>query len=128
MIDTAFWQHDDLVDMARQVLIPSGILAAHDAGVTLLGKDPKRGLTNLTDSLRTKLRMCWRDRQLTASMQGHDFSFGSLKDRPATVYLDIPFEKMGTFAPWLRVVIKSALDGMTINRTVHAHSGVVRPG
>lgn len=118
VIDTAFWQHDDLVDMARQVLIPSGILAAHDAGVTLLGKDPKRGLTNLTDSLRTKLRMCWRDRQLTASMQGHDFSFGSLKDRPATVYLDIPFEKMGTFAPWLRVVIKSALDGMTINRTV----------
>lgn len=118
VIDTAFWSHQDLDALAREVLIPSGIQAAHDAGVTLTDKDPKKGLSNLTDSLRTKLRMCWRDSQLTASMQGHDFSFGSLKDRPATVYLDIPFEKMEPFAPWLRVVIKSALDAMTINRTV----------
>lgn len=117
VIDTAFWTHRDLNDLARDVLMPSGITAAADAGKTLFEKDHK-GMVNLADSLRTKLRMCWRDSQLTASMQGHDFSFGDLKDTPATVYIDIPFEKMETFAPWLRVVIKSALDGMTINRKV----------
>lgn len=118
VIDTAFWSHQDLMALAQEVLKPSGIQAAHDAAVTLLDKDPKKGLSNLSDSLRTKLRMCWRDSQLTASMQNHDFSFGELKDQPATVYIDIPFEKMEPFAPWLRVVIKSALDAMTINRTV----------
>lgn len=118
VVDTAFWSTRDLLDMARDMLVPSGITAAVDAGRTLLDKDPQKGLPNLLDSLRTKLRMCWRDSQLTASMQGHDFSFADLKDQPSTVYLDIPFEKMETFAPWLRVVIKSALDAMTINRRV----------
>lgn len=118
VIDTAFWSTRDLLDMARDVLVPSGITAAVDAGRTLLDKDPLKGLPNLTDSLRTKLRMCWRDSQLAASMQGNDFSFGELKDRPATIYIEVPFDDMQTFAPWLRVVIKCALDAMVRNRTV----------
>jgi len=85
-----------------------------DAARAILEKDPQRGLKGLQETLTSKLYE-WKDRDILKSIDGNDVSFESLKDRPATVYIEIPFDMMKTFAGWLRVVLKAALDAMLAN-------------
>ncbi|UIY31003.1 TraG/TraD/VirD4 family protein [Neorhizobium galegae] len=60
----------------------------------------------------------WKDPDIQRSVSGNDVSFENLKDRTATVYIEIPFDKMKTFSGWLRVVLKAALDAMLANPRV----------
>lgn len=46
------------------------------------------------------------------SMAKNDIDFGALKDRPITVYLILPAERMRTHSVWLRLVIVSALRSL----------------
>jgi type IV secretion system protein VirD4 len=85
-----------------------------DAARSVLEKDTQRGLKNLQDTLTSKLYE-WKDRDIQRSISGNDVSFESLKDRTATVYVEIPFDMMKTFSGWLRVVLKAALDAMLAN-------------
>ncbi|WP_042119242.1 type IV secretory system conjugative DNA transfer family protein [Rhizobium etli] len=85
-----------------------------DAARTILEKDPTRGLKVLQETLTSKLYE-WKDVDIQRSVSGSDVSFESLKDRPATVYIEIPFDMMKTFSGWLRVLLKSALDAMLAN-------------
>jgi type IV secretion system protein VirD4 len=85
-----------------------------DAAHNVLSKSDDRGIPNLRDTLNSKLAL-WSDDALQASLRGNDVDFQRLKDRPATVYIDIPFRLMAPYAPWLRVVLKAALDAMLDN-------------
>jgi len=46
------------------------------------------------------------------SMASNDIDFGSLKQKPVTVYLILPAERMRTHSVWLRLVIVSALRSL----------------
>ncbi|MBD1549535.1 type IV secretory system conjugative DNA transfer family protein [Roseibium aggregatum] len=88
-----------------------------NAASAILEKDPQRGLKVLQESLTSKLNE-WLDTEILRSVSGSDISFESLKDETATVYIEMPFDMMKTYASWLRVVLKSALDAMLANKTV----------
>ena len=88
-----------------------------DAARAILEKDPQRGLKVLQDTLTSRLYE-WKDADILKSIGGNDVRFESLKDETATVYIEIPFDMMKTFAGWLRVVLKSALDAMLANSRV----------
>lgn len=88
-----------------------------DAGRALLAKNAERGLKVLEETLASKLYE-WRDIDIRRSVDGNDVSFESLKDHTATVYIEIPFHMMQTFAGYLRVVLKAALDAMLSNPRV----------
>ncbi|EMS96060.1 transport secretion system IV, VirD4 protein [Agrobacterium tumefaciens str. Cherry 2E-2-2] len=103
-----------LISAARQMetFPPSA-----DAARAILEKDAQRGLKVLQDTLASKLYE-WKDADIQRSVSGNDVHFESLKDRPATVYIEIPFDMMTTFSGWLRVVLKTALDAMLANPRV----------
>lgn len=88
-----------------------------DAARAVLEKDAQRGLKVFQETLTSKLYE-WKDLDIQRSVSGNEVSFESLKDRPATVYIEIPFDKMKTFSAWLRVVLKTALDAMLANPRV----------
>lgn len=87
------------------------------AARAILEKDPQRGLKVLQETLTSKLNR-WLDREIQVSTAGNDIDFSSLKDRTATVYIEMPFHKMQTYAGWLRVILKAALDAMLANPRV----------
>jgi len=88
-----------------------------DAARAVLEKDPQRGLKVLQETLTSKLYE-WKDPDIQRSVSGSDVNFENLKDRPATVYVELPFNMMSTFSGWLRVVLKAALDAMLANPKV----------
>jgi type IV secretion system protein VirD4 len=94
-----------------QRLLRSRLPAVVAAADNILGKNGERGLPTFRDTLNSKLAL-WGDPAILASVAQHDFDFETLKERPATVYIDVPFDLMKPYAPWLRVVLKSALDAM----------------
>jgi type IV secretion system protein VirD4 len=120
VISLVFKPENWLLDFLAKQMATSPAPAARDAAQHVLGKNRERGLPTLLDTLRTTLRPCWKDSQIMANMQGDGVDFASLKHTPATVYIEIPFGYMQTFAPWLRVLIKSAMDAMSRDRTVPA--------
>lgn len=87
------------------------------AADNILGKSGDRGMPNFRDTLHSKLSR-WGSPELLDTLKRHDFDFAALKDAPATIYLDIPFELMQPYAPVVRVILKAALDGMLRNRAL----------
>jgi len=85
-----------------------------DAARAILEKNRFQGLKTLEDTLTSKLN-AWRDPGILESISASDVNFESLKDRPATVYIEVPFHMMKPLAGWLRVVLKAALDAMIDN-------------
>lgn len=102
-------------DLARR-MAQSRITAVAEAADNVLGKSAT-GLSNLRDSLHTKLSL-WSDMAIQENGKRHDFDFEALKETPATVYLQVPFDLMTPYGPWLRVILKSALDAMTRNPAI----------
>jgi type IV secretion system protein VirD4 len=94
----------------------SAMPSVADAAHNVLSKSDDRGIPNLRDTLNSKLAL-WSDEALQESLRVNEVDFQRLKDRPATVYIDIPFRLMAPYAPWLRVVLKAALDAMLDNPT-----------
>ncbi|MER9177790.1 type IV secretory system conjugative DNA transfer family protein [Mesorhizobium sp. M0955] len=102
----------DLLNVARKMMEYPRTAAA---GKAVLEKPRDRGgLKTLEITLESKLAL-WRDSDIQDSLSGSDFAFEDLKDRPITVYIDIPFGKMEPYAPWLRILLKGALDAMESN-------------
>lgn len=50
-----------------------------------------------------------------------DFTLGSLKEQPSTVYLSLPAGRMGTHSRWLRLMIALSLEAMERCRTRPHH-------
>ncbi len=79
-----------------------------DAARAILEKDAQRGLKVLQETLSSKLYE-WKDQDIQRSVSGNDVSFESLKDRPATVYIEIPFASgSATFLPPIISVDRSS--------------------
>lgn len=100
-----------LIDRMARASNPS----VRAAAANVAGKSGDRGLPNLRDTLHTKFAR-WGAPGVLASLRRHDLDFEALKDRPATIYLDVPFDLMQPYAPIIRVVLKAALDAMLRNR------------
>jgi type IV secretion system protein VirD4 len=47
--------------------------------------------------------------RIRASLAHSDFDFGTLKDKPGTVYLVLPADRLDTFGRWLRLLIQQAI-------------------
>lgn len=103
---------NDLLNVAKKL---AEFPLTAKTGEAILQKTRDRGLQTLEATLESKLAL-WRDRDIQSSLSGSDFSFEELKDRPITVYIDVPFGKMAPYAPWLRILLKGALDAMESNR------------
>lgn len=92
----------------------SGIPAVANAANIVLGKSKDRGLPGLRDTLSTELSL-WDDEGVIRASSRADVDFHALKDRPATVYITVPFDKMAAFAPFLKIVLTTALEAMIQN-------------
>lgn len=92
-------------------------LAVSEAANNVLGKSLGTGLPNLRDTLNSELGL-WSDPALVRATDANDVDFAELKDQTATVYLTVPFELMKPYAPFLKVVLRAALDAMLRNPKV----------
>lgn len=50
--------------------------------------------------------------RIVASTAASDFSFADLKDRPATVFLVLPPDRLDTYARWLRLLVAQSVTDM----------------
>jgi len=107
----------DFIAFVSEGLATSRLEAVREAAHAVMGKHPARSLPTLRDTLNAKLAL-WGDEELAASLRRDDVDFESLKDSPATVYVEMPFHLMQSYSPWVRVVFLSALKAMLSNRTV----------
>lgn len=82
---------------------------------TVLTKTSDVAKPRLIDSLSQHLRV-WDTPGLRAATERSDFDFKTLKDKPATVYLVLPFDELKTYSTFIQMVFASALDAMTQNQ------------
>ncbi|HEY0329892.1 MAG TPA: type IV secretory system conjugative DNA transfer family protein [Rhodopseudomonas sp.] len=92
----------------------SPLVAVREAANNVLGKSGDRGLPNLRDTLHSKLAL-WSDPALLAATDRDDVDFTKLKDSPATVYITVPLNLHEAYAPFIKVLLKAALDAMLDN-------------
>jgi type IV secretion system protein VirD4 len=88
-----------------------------EAANNVIGKSSDRGLPNLRDTLHSKLSL-WSDPALLAATDRDDVDFGRLKTQRATAYITIPFNLLDPYAPFVKVILKAALDAMLDNPVV----------
>lgn len=106
-------QFDHLLGLMAVSRLPSVREAAHN----VIGKSKDRGLPNLRDTLHSKLAL-WSDPAILAVTDRDDVDFAALKDRPATVYITVPLELQEPYSPFVKVLLKAALDAMLDNPVV----------
>lgn len=108
------------LDQFRQIvalMMASPLTSVREAANNVHGKSGDRGLPNLRDTLNSKLAL-WSDPALLHTTDRNDVDFTALKDRPATVYISVPLNLQEAYAPFIKVLLKSALDAMLENPTV----------
>uniref|UniRef100_UPI00055C5297 type IV secretory system conjugative DNA transfer family protein n=1 Tax=Pleomorphomonas koreensis TaxID=257440 RepID=UPI00055C5297 len=94
-----------------------GIPAVVNETNIILGKNKDRAIPSLRDTLNTEMAV-WDDEGVIAASSRNDVDFRALKDRPITVYVTVPFDKMEAFAPFLKIVLSSALEAMIRNTRI----------
>ena len=85
--------------------------AIRNAANIVLGKSRDRSLPLLRDTLNTEL-VLWDDPGVIRATSGPSINLAALKERQATLYITVPFEKTDAFAPFLKVLLTSVLDAM----------------
>jgi len=100
-----------LHDFVR-TLAASGVDAYANPAETFLTKR-RESIGTLRDTFNSELSI-WDDPGVAQAASG-SLDFRSLKDAPATVYITVPFDKLDAYAPFLKVALSSALDGMVRN-------------
>jgi type IV secretion system protein VirD4 len=101
------------MQLAR-LMSASRLQGVREAADNIMSKSKDRGLPNLRDTLHSKLSL-WSDPAVLGVTDRDDVDFASLKDRPATVYITVPFNLLEPYAPFVKVLLKSALDAMLDN-------------
>ena len=102
--------HDLLDNMTAEGMPPS----IRNAAKTVQTKTSDVAKPRLIDSLSQHLRI-WDTPGLRAATERSDFDFKTLKDKPATVYLVLPFDELKTYSTFIQMVFAAALDAMTQN-------------
>ena len=100
------------LQLVAEDMANSGVSAIANPATTMLGKR-REALSTLRDTFNSELAV-WDDPGIgEATRDGIDFK--TLKDRPTTVYISVPFDKMEAYGSFLKVVLASALDAMLRN-------------
>lgn len=99
-----------LKQMARDVYPPS----IRNAARTALTKTDDVGKPRLIDSISQHLRL-WDTPGLRRASERSDFDFKDLKDKPATIYLVLPFDELSTYSTYVQMIFAAALEGMLAN-------------
>ena len=100
-----------LVNAMADQAMPASI---RNAAANFRTKTRETGQPRVLDSLNTHLRI-WDSDGLRRATARTDFRFQDLKDRPATVYLVLPFEKIAAYSTFIRMLFAMALDAMLTN-------------
>lgn len=100
-----------MLDYARELVRTGRPELANPANI-VLGKRPE-SLSTLMQTLNTHLSIF--DESNLSANTGNTVDFRTLKDQAATVYINVPFGKMSTYSPYLKLVLTTALDAMLVN-------------
>ena len=101
--------HGLLKAMSNEILPPS----IRNAAKNFQTKSRDTGQPRVLDSLNTHLRI-WDTPGLRRATVRSEFAFSQLKEKPATVYLVLPFSKIAPFSTYVRMVFAAALDAMVL--------------
>lgn len=77
-------------------------------------KSRETGQPRVLDSLNSHLRI-WDSEGLRRCTMRTDFDFKDLKNTTTTIYLVLPFEKIGPYSTFVRMLFATALDAMLLN-------------
>lgn len=92
----------------------SDIPMVANAAQIVYDKDKDRSLPSLRDTLNTEMSL-WDDPGVVAATSTSQLDFKTLKDRPATVYITVPFHKIKAYAGFLKILLVTALEAMVEN-------------
>jgi len=115
--DTVSTLDDNFAGLVAAMANPAMPSSIRNAAGNFRTKTRDAGQPRVADSLNTRLRI-WDSEGLKRATAHTDFRFEDLKDRPATVYLVLPFEMMAAYSTFVRMVFASALDAMLANPRV----------
>ena len=102
---------DEMIEVANEMLKMRNPAYVNAAGAVM--SKGREAMGTLRSTFASELSI-WDDPQIAGAVAG-TFDFGTLKDRPVTVYIEVPFNKMEAYGPFLKVVLTSALDAMLRN-------------
>lgn len=115
--DTVSTLDDNFAGLVAAMANPAMPSSIRNAAGNFRTKTRDAAQPRVADSLNTRLRI-WDSDGLKRATARTDFRFEDLKDRPATVYLVLPFEMMAAYSTFVRMVFASALDAMLANTRV----------
>lgn len=104
---------EEFRDVVRRMTESSDPAIRHPAEI-VLSKDAEKAIRTLRDTLSGHLSFL-DDPGIARALSQNDVDFQALKERPTTVYISIPFNKMSAFAPFLKVLLTTALEAMIAN-------------
>ncbi|WP_316859763.1 type IV secretory system conjugative DNA transfer family protein [uncultured Cohaesibacter sp.] len=107
-IDGAFWQ------LLREMKANDMPASIRNAARNVESKS-EDGRSRMLDSINQYMQM-WDTQALRDVTSKSDFTFTSLKDRPATVYLVLPFNDLAPYSTFVQIVFAAALNAMLDNR------------
>jgi type IV secretion system protein VirD4 len=82
-------------------------------------KSSDRGLPNLIETLNADLSL-WTEPDIVHAVSGTNVNFEEIKEHPATIYVTVPFDRLKPFAPFIKVLLRTALDAMIQNPALPA--------
>jgi type IV secretion system protein VirD4 len=85
-----------------------------NAAQIVFDKDPERSIPSLRDTLNTELSL-WDEPGVIKATSQNQVDFRALKDRPATVYITVPFHKIKAYSAFLKILLVTALEAMVEN-------------
>jgi type IV secretion system protein VirD4 len=103
----------DLLKEMCQTHLPASI---QNAAGNFWTKSNDTGKPRVMDSINQHMRI-WDNEGLQKATAHSFFNFKDLKDKPATVYLMLPFEEIEAYSTFVRMVFATALNAMLENKT-----------
>ena len=104
----------EFITMLRVMAAPTMPPEVRRGANIALGKSPDKALPQLRESLNSKMAI-WDFDGLVRATERADFDFRALKDAPATVYLQIPFDQLQPYQVFVQVLLSTALEAMLRN-------------
>lgn len=114
--DNTVAHNKKLQDMLDRMLEPSMPPAIYNGAEGFLSKTKDIGIARVLDSIKGELRI-WDSRGLRAASTHSDFSFEDVKERPTTIYIVMPLEKITPNSNYMTCLLAAALDAQLRNRT-----------
>ena len=112
--DTVSTVDENFNNLLSVMQAPKFPLSIRNAAKNVQVKNAEVSKPRLIDSLSQHLRI-WDTPGLRKASAKSDFDFKDLKDKPATVYLVLPFDDLTTYDTYVRMIFAAALDAMLRN-------------